>query len=84
MTGFNRATAPVGTAAPWRGAGTDWPTGIGSGAQQVAANIPGLSSLNSPVAESGNSTWHPTIIYLIIFVVAEMLVFHFLSDHLGL
>lgn len=83
MAGFNRASAPVGSAAPWRG-GSDWPTGIGSGATQVAANIPGLSSLNSPVAEPGNSTWHPTIIYLIIFVVAEMLVFHFLSDHLGL
>jgi hypothetical protein len=83
MTGFNRSMAQVGYAAPWRGAGTDWPTATGSGAANVVANIPGAGVLNSPVGET-NSTWHPTIIYLIIFVIGEMLVFHFLSDHLGL
>jgi hypothetical protein len=81
MAGFNRSMAPVGQAAPWRGAGTDWPSATGAGAANVAGNIPGM--LTSPVGET-NSTWHPTIIYLIIFVVGEMLVFHFLSDHLGL
>lgn len=84
MAGFNRAASQVGYAAPWRGAGSDWPTATGSGAAQVAANIPGAGVLNSPVGQPSNSTWHPTIIYLIIFIVVEMLVFHFLSNHLGL
>jgi hypothetical protein len=79
MAGFNRAIAPVGQAAPWRG-GTDWPAGQ-TGAAQVAGNISGLLNSN---ATPGQVTWHPTIIYLMVFVVAEMLVFHFLSNHLGL
>lgn len=82
MGGFNRAQ--VGTAAPWRGAGTDWPTTSGQGAAQVAANLPGGSFLNSSVGAPSATQWHPTIIYLICFIVAEMLVFHFLSNHLGL
>jgi hypothetical protein len=77
--GFSRAS--VGTTAPWRGAGSDWPTTSGQGAAQVAANFPGLSSSVGPPS---TTQWHPTIIYLIVFVVAEMLVFHFLSNHLGL
>lgn len=49
----------------------------------MASNIPGGSVLSSQVGPT-NSTWHPTIIYLIVFVIAEMFVFHFLSNHLGL
>jgi hypothetical protein len=82
--GFNRASEPIGQAAPWRGAGTDWPTSTGSGSAFVAGNIPGMSVLSSSVGPSSQTQWHPTILYLIAFVIAEMLIFHFLSNHLGL
>lgn len=82
--GFNRASAQVGYAAPWRGAGTDWPTTSGEGAALVAGNLPGMGVLSSGVGPPSQTQWHPTILYLIAFVIAEMLVFHFLSNHLGL
>ena len=81
--GFNRAYGQVGQTAPWRG-GSDWPTTSGEGAAQMAVSIPGGSLLNSSVGPGSNPQWHPTILYLIAFVIAEMLVFHFLSNHLGL
>lgn len=44
------------------------------------------SNLYGPAAPGfGNSsTWHPTVAWLLGFTVAELVLYHFLSHHLGI
>ena len=67
-TGYNRTT--------------DWPT---TGGARTANGGPGMSFLKSSVAApSGSNTWHPTVAWLMGFVVVELVAFRLLSRFLNL
>jgi hypothetical protein len=74
------AVLPSAHAGYWRGA-FDWPEIGGAGPQMPSLNIPGLSSTATP-GMAGN--WHPTVLWMLGFVVAELFAFHFLSKHLNI
>ena len=80
-TGFySRPTSSFGY---WRGGGSDGVPlagGQGSGMGQKNSGAGLLSQGQGLVAGAGD--WHPTVIYLLILVVAEMVVFGFIAKAL--
>lgn len=73
-----RATAPAQNLGYYRA--SDWPTVGGSGpAMQASPTVsPGMNG-------AGNtSSWHPTVAWMMGFVVAELIVFHLLSHVLNI
>lgn len=70
---------------------TDWPVGGGVAA---TATIDGVSAkggvgamfkLSTPIgAPAGTSTWHPTIAWMLGFILVELVAFHALSRFLNL
>jgi len=58
----------------WQGQGSG--AGMAANTQGVGVMSQGQGSIASP------GGWHPTILYLILFVLAEMVVFGLLSKHL--
>lgn len=58
---------------------TDWPSSGGGAPSTGGGPLSGFfSSTVSPTA----GTWHPTIKWLLGFVLAELIVFHLLARHL--
>lgn len=55
--------------------------GQGSG-QGMAANTQGMGVLSQGQGPAGAGGWHPTILYLGVFMIAEMIVFAFISKAL--
>jgi hypothetical protein len=78
------ASAPPQQMGYWRG-GSDWPT-IGGQGPQVAVNTASIPYWNSTATPGfgSSSSWHPTIGYMLAFVVVEMFVFHHLSKYLNI
>ena len=62
----------------WRGAQTIDDIGAG-----VATTIPYGNSQVAP-GESLPGGWHPTVAYMLAFVIGEMFVYAFLSKHLNI
>lgn len=60
---------------------TDWPTTGGAGA---GAGMGLKSTLSSGISAPGGQTWHPTVAWMMGFVVVEMIVFHLLSRFLNI
>lgn len=76
------SSAPPQQTGVWRG-GTDWPTTNGVGQMPVStASIPYWNSTATP--GFGGSSFHPTVGYMLVFVVIEMFVFHHLSGVLNI
>ena len=75
-TGFY--SRPSSSFGYWRGGGSEIPLagGQGSGMGQKDSGT-GLFSQGMGATLGGD--WHPTVIYLLILVVAEMFVFGFIS-----
>lgn len=73
-----RANAPASNLGYFRA--TDWPVNGGSGnpVRSGPTTAPGMNG----AATSG--AWHPTIVWLLGFIVAELVVFHALSKFLRL
>jgi hypothetical protein len=46
-------------------------------------SIPGMSGQFAP-GESLPGGWHPTVGYMVLFVVGELFAYHFLSKHLNI
>lgn len=67
-TGYNRAT--------------DWPTAGGAGtASGYGASTMGFGSITNSTIDVDTSAggWHPTVLWMLGFVVVEMIAFHILS-----
>lgn len=60
---------------------TDWPVAGGAGGKATGM---GLSSTLSSTIGTSNTQWHPTVAWMLGFVVAEMIAFHALSRFLNL
>lgn len=75
-TGFY--SRPSSSFGYWRGGGSEIPLagGQGSGMGQKNSGA-GLLSQGQGIMSGGD--WHPTVIYLLILVVAEMFVFGFIA-----
>ncbi len=64
----------------------DWPTAGGTPgmstnqAKPAGGFMSGLSSTITP----GQSQWHPTVAWMLGFVVAEMIAFHLLSRYMNI
>jgi hypothetical protein len=63
---------------PWRGAQTIGDIGAG-----VATTIPYGNSQVAP-GESLPGGWHPTVAYMLAFVIGEIILYTFLSKHLNI
>ena len=76
-TGFyNRPTASFGY---WRGGGSEIPLAGGQGSN-MGPKTQGLGMFSQGQGDAaGNGNWHPTVIYLLILIIAEMVVFGFIS-----
>ena len=66
----------------WKG-GTDWPVIGGAGVPVSTQNIPYWNTTAAPGYGSKGS-WHPTIGYMLVFIVGEMIAFHALSKYLNI
>jgi hypothetical protein len=55
--------------------------GQGSG-QGMAANTQGMGLLSQGQGPAGAGGWHPTVLYLGVLILAEMIVFGFISKTL--
>lgn len=71
-TGYNRST--------------DWPVAGGVAAQidGVSAGFGGGIRLKNSTIGGGMGQWHPTVAYMLGFVVAELVLFHLLSHTLNI
>jgi|HubBroStandDraft_3_1064219.scaffolds.fasta_scaffold1826896_1 hypothetical protein len=67
--------------AQWRGAQVA--AGVEGDMINVASTIPYANSQVAP-DESLPGGWHPTVAYMIAFVIGEIFVYHFLSKHLNI
>lgn len=67
--------------ANWRGAQVL--ADIGGTSVDVATTIPYANSQVAP-GESLPGGWHPTVAYMLAFVIAEMLAYQWLSKHLNI
>jgi hypothetical protein len=74
-----RFSFPSTSAGYWRGTGIQGPgaqgwSEMGTGAQGVGMQSQGTGSITV-----AGQAWHPTIIYLLILILAEMFVFGFIG-----
>ena len=65
------AARPSSSAGYWRGGFSDGPFWQGQGAGQGPASQ-GVGQLPPGSGQAGSKAWTPTIIYLFVFVVAEL------------
>ncbi len=73
------AARPSSSFGYWRGGGSELPLTRGQGSGYGQANSgAGLFPQGSGPADSG-STWHPTVLYLLLFVAAEIVAFGLLA-----
>jgi hypothetical protein len=69
-----RASAPAQNLGYFRASG--WPTGGGSGPAMQAAPTASPGQ-NGGITSAGS--WHPTVLWMVGFVIVEMVAFHALS-----
>lgn len=66
----------------WRGGGSEIPLAGGQGSD-MGPKTQGLGMFSQGQGGAGDGNgWHPTVIYLLILIVAEMIVFGFISKAL--
>jgi hypothetical protein len=67
----------------WRGGYSDGPLAQGQGSGRGQANSgAGIFPQGSGPAGNGGGAWHPTVMYLLIFVAAEIVAFGLLAKAL--
>lgn len=75
-TGFySRPSSSLGY---WRGGGSEIPLAQGQGSGMGQGNS-GLGIFSQGQGVMSGTDWHPTVIYLLVLVVAEMIVFGFIA-----
>jgi len=62
----------------FRGVGSEGPLAGGQGSN-MGPKVQGLGFLSQGQGPPGSSGWDPTITYLLVLVVAEMVIFGFIS-----
>jgi hypothetical protein len=62
----------------FRGVGSEGPLAGGQGSM-AGPKLQGLGFLSQGQGSPGSSGWDPTIVYLLILIVVEMVVFGFIS-----
>jgi hypothetical protein len=78
-TGFySRPSSSLGY---WRGGGGEIPLAGGQGSN-MGPKTQGLGFFSQGQGPLGASGWEPTVVYLLIFVLAEMIVFGFIAKAL--
>jgi hypothetical protein len=76
MAQFSYPTSAFGY---WRGVGSDGPLAQGQGSRMGQANSgAGIFPAGSGAGDTGGG-WHPTVIYLLVLVAAEIIGFGLLS-----
>lgn len=81
--GFATASRPTSSFGYYRGTGGDGPFWQGQGSGMgMAANTQGVGVLSQGQGPQGAAGWHPTVLYLGVFIIAEMVLFAFLSKML--
>lgn len=60
---------------------TDWPVGGSQGGGQMGSN---KTFFSTTIGTDNNKQWHPTIAWMLGFVVIELIVFHFLSRFMNI
>lgn len=77
-TGFySRPTASFGY---WRGVGSDGPLAGGQGSGMgLKSQGTGMFAQGQGTGATAGNGWHPTVIYLVGLIVAEMIVFGFIA-----
>ena len=63
---------------------TDWPTGNGAGPGKGGLMASMKSTISPNGATTGASAWHPTVLWMLGFVAAELVAFHLLSRSLNI
>lgn len=79
--GYATASRPTSSFGYYRGGFADGPFWQGQGSN-MGANTQGVGVLSQGQGPQGAGGWHPTVLYLGVFVLAEMIVFAFLSKML--
>lgn len=62
----------------WRGGGSEIPLTGGQGSD-MGPKVQGAGVFSQGQGNGNGSGWHPTVIYLLILIVAEMIIFGFIS-----
>lgn len=68
------AGRPSSSAGYWRGGGSESPLWQGQGSRQ-GPRSQGIGQVPPGSAVMGGKAWTPTLIYLFVFIVAEMILF---------
>lgn len=79
-----RASAPAGNTGYNRN--SDWPVAGGAGVKVdgLTVGVGGGVNLKSSVINPGTSEWHPTVAWMLGFVVVELVAYHILCRYLNL
>lgn len=78
-TGFySRPSSSLGY---WRGGGSEIPLAEGQGGM-AGPKTQGLGFFSQGQGPIGAAGWEPTVVYLLVFVAAEMVVFGFIAKAL--
>lgn len=83
--GFGVASAPAQNLGYNRRV-SDWPVAAGVAARVdgLTAGIGGGVNLGSTMSAPGSTQWHPTVAWMLGFVVVELVAFHMLSRFLNI
>ena len=74
------AARPTSSFGYYRGVGAEGPFYMGQGSGYgMAANTQGIGVMSQGQGGTGPGGWHPTVLYLGVFILAEMVVFAFIS-----
>lgn len=72
---YSRPSSSLGY---WRGGGSEIPLTGGQGGM-AGPKLQGLGFFSQGQGAPGGTGWEPTVIYLLLLIVAEMVVFGFIS-----
>jgi hypothetical protein len=78
MAGAGFYSRPSSSLGYWRGVGSEGPLAGGQGSM-AGPKVQGLGTFMQGQGPSGSMGWEPTILYLFVLVIAEMMVFGFIS-----
>jgi hypothetical protein len=73
------ASRPSSAYGYWRGGGSDGMPLAGGQGSNMGPKLQGLGVFSQGQGSGGGGSWEPTVVYLLILVVAEMIVFGFIA-----
>jgi hypothetical protein len=73
------ASRPSSSFGYWRGGGSDGVPLAGGQGSNMGPKVQGLGTFMQGQGGQGGGSWEPTVVYLLILVIAEMIVFGFIA-----